>query len=331
MLGQDVRDTEVKLVAILKELSKSSEPLGSTTITRRLKHQGIVLSERGVRFYLKITDARGYTRPLGRGGRMITSEGQQEIKEALVEWQLGFVVNKLKSLACQTTFNPEKRSGQLPINTSLIGKNEFKKALSAMKDAFKAGFCVSKLVAIALEGEKLGSVVIPSGKIGFATVCSVATNGVLLKAGVPVENKYRGILEIRTSQPSRFVAIIDYAGTSLDPSEQYIRSRMTSVGEASRTSNGRVLAVYRAIPAPARKITEEKIKALKELGIGGVYTIGRTSGPLFQISGDLNRIGIVQLTGLNPVAAAVEAGIEVENIAGSGLIDFQQLQPVWRL
>jgi len=331
MIGQDVRDAEVKLVAILKELSKSSEPLGSTTITRRLKHEGIVLSERGVRFYLKITDARGYTRPLGRGGRMITSEGQQEIKEALVERQLGFVLDKLKSLACQTTFNPEKRSGQLPINTSLISKNEFKKALSAMKDAFKAGFCVSSLVAIALEGEKLGSVVIPSEKIGFATVCSVTTNGVLLKAGVPVENKYGGILEIRNSQPSRFVAIIDYAGTSLDPSEQYIRSRMTSVGETSRTGNGRVLAVYRAIPAPARKITEEKIKALKELGIGGVYTIGRTNEPLFQISGVLNRMGIVQLTGLNPVAAAVEAGIEIENIAGNGLIDFQQLQPVWKL
>ena len=30
-------------------------------------------------------------------------------------------------------------------------------------------------------------------------------------------------------------------------------------------------------------------------------------------------------------AAAVEAGVEIENIAKSGLIDFQQLQPVWQL
>jgi len=35
--------------------------------------------------------------------------------------------------------------------------------------------------------------------------------------------------------------------------------------------------------------------------------------------------------GLNPVAAAVEAGIEVENIAESGLIDFQQLTSFWHL
>ena len=38
-----------------------------------------------------------------------------------------------------------------------------------------------------------------------------------------------------------------------------------------------------------------------------------------------NRIGVVQLGGLNPVAAAVEAGVEIENIAESGLIDFNQL------
>ena len=34
---------------------------------------------------------------------------------------------------------------------------------------------------------------------------------------------------------------------------------------------------------------------------------------------------MVLLGGLNPVAAAVEAGIEVENMAESGLIDFQRL------
>ena len=39
----------------------------------------------------------------------------------------------------------------------------------------------------------------------------------------------------------------------------------------------------------------------------------------------LNRVGVVLLGGLNPVAAAVEAGIEAENVGESGLIDYQQL------
>ena len=70
---------------------------------------------------------------------------------------------------------------------------------------------------------------------------------------------------------------------------------------------------------------------LKEVGIDGIYALGNSSEPVCQIPVALNRIGIIQLGGLNPIAAAIEAGIEIENIAESGLIDFQQLQPVWNI
>jgi repressor of nif and glnA expression len=55
------------------------------------------------------------------------------------------------------------------------------------------------------------------------------------------------------------------------------------------------------------------------------------SEPICQISVGMNRVGMVLLGGLNPVAAAVEAGIEVENVAESGMIDFQQLSSFWQL
>jgi repressor of nif and glnA expression len=324
-------DAESKLVSILKILSESSEPLGSITIARRLEGEGVFLSERAVRYHLRIADERGFTQPVGRDGRLITPAGRQEVKDALAPQHLGFVREKLEMLAYQTTFDPERRTGQLSINISLIGKGEFRRAVSAMKDAFKAGFCVSDLVAVASEGERLGSVVIPAGKVGLSTVCSVVINGVLLKAGVPTEFRFGGVLEVRNSRPRRFVAIIDYAGTSLDPSEQFIRARMTSVGEASRTGSGKILGVFRTIPAPARELFEEKIAALRQAGINGVYALGNTSEPLCQIPVALNRIGVVQLGGLNPVAAAVEAGIGIENMAESGLIDYQQLVSFWQL
>ena len=324
-------ETEIKIIAILKVLSESSEPLGSITIARKLEREGVFLSERAIRYHLRITDERGFTQPGGRDGRMITPEGRQEVKDALAPEQLGFVRDKLEMLAFQTTFDPQKRTGLLSVNTSLIDKNNFKKALSAMRDAFKAGICVSDLVATASEGERLGSVIVPSGKIGLATVCSVVIYGVLLKAGVPTEYRFGGLLEVRNSKPRRFVAIIDYQGTSLDPSEQFIRGNMTSVNEVARTGNGKVLGVFRTLPAPAKEIVEEKIALLKEAGIGGVYALGNTSESICRVPVTLNRFGIVQLGGLNPVAAAVEAGIEIENIAESGLIDFQQLQPVWQI
>lgn len=324
-------ETERKIIAILKVLGESSEPLGSITIARELEREGVFLSERAVRYHLRITDERGFTQPVGRDGRMVTPKGLEEIKAALAPEQLGFIREKLEMLAFQTTFDPQKRTGQLSINTSLIDKNKFKKALSAMKDTFRAGICVSDLVVTASEGERLGSVIIPSGKTGLATVCSVVINGVLLKAGIPTEYRFGGVLEVRNSKPRRFVAVIDYSGTSLDPSEQFIRARMTSVSEAAKTGNGKILGVFRGIPAPARGIVEEKIAMLKEAGIDGVYALGNISEPLCQIPVGLNRFGIVQLGGLNPVAAAVEAGIEIENIAESGLIDFQQLTSFWHL
>lgn len=331
MVQDATSDAEKKVISILRVLSESSEPMGSITIARELKRYGVFLSERAVRYHLRIIDERGFTQPLGRDGRMITPKGLEELRMALAPDHVGFILDKIELLAFRTTFDPHKQTGQVAINASLFHKDDFSDALAAMKDAFKAGICVSELVAIASEGEKLGNVIVPKGKVGFGTVCSVTINGVLLKAGLPIESRFGGVLEIRNSQPKRFVAIINYNGTSLDPSEQYIRAKMTNVSETARSGNGMILANFREIPASARLIVKETIAALKEAGIGGVYTLGNTSEPVCQIAVGLNRIGMILLGGLNPVAAAVEAGIEVENTAESGILDFEQFTSFWQL
>ncbi len=324
-------DTEKKILSILRVLAESGEPLGSITIARELQRYGLNLSERAIRYHLRIMDERGYTQPGGRDGRSITPLGLEELEVGLAPDQVGFVLDKLEALAFQTTFDSEKRTGLVPINTSVFARNKFKKALSAMRDAFKAGLCVSRLVAVAHEGERLGGVLVPEGKVALATVCSVAVNGVLLKAGVPVESRFGGVLEVRNSRPRRFTAIINYAGTSLDPSEQYIRAGMTSVGEAARSGNGRLLANFRELPGPAGAAVEETVGRLKEAGIDGVYVLGGVGEPVCQIALGMNRIGMVLLGGMNPVAAAVEAGAEVENFSESGLIEFERLVSFWDL
>lgn len=328
---QEAAETEKKIVQILSILSESPEPLGSITIARELENRGVFLSERAVRYHLRITDERGYTRPAGRDGRMITQAGLDEIREALAPEHLGFIREKLEMIAFETTFDSVRRSGLLSINTSLIDKDRFKEAIAAMMPAFQAGLCVSDLVVTANEGEKLGSVIVPAGKVAVGTVCSVVHNGVLLKAGVPTDFRFGGLLEVRNARPRRFVAVIEYAGTSLDPSEQFIRARMTTVGETARTGNGKIIGVFRTIPAPARGILEEKIAQLKEAGIHGVFAVGATSEPVCQVPVGLNRIGIVQLGGLNPVAAAVESGIPVDSVAESGLIEYARLVKVGEL
>lgn len=331
MVQGSTSDAEKKIISVLRVLSEFSEPLGSITIARELEKRGIFLSERAVRYHLRIMDERGYTEPLGRDGRMITQRGLEELRVALAPDRLTFILEKLELLAFRTTFDPRSKTGQLPINTSLFAKNDFPMAIECMKGAFKAGLCVSDLVAVASGDEKLGDIVVPKGKVGFATVCGVAINGVLLKHGVPIESKFGGVLEVRNSKPLRFTAIINYGGTSLDPSEQYIRARMTSVGEVARSGNGRVLANFRELPALSKSLVEDVLDALEAVGIKGVYVFGDVSGSVCQIAVGVNRIGMVLLGGLNPVAAAVEGGIDVDNVAESGMVEFGQLTSFWKL
>ncbi len=326
MLESDARDTERKTVAILKVLSESKEPLGSISIARELENQGIYLNERTVRYHLRITDARGFTQPLGRDGRMLTRRGHEELSNALAPEQLGFVIERIASLAFQTTLDPETGTGEVVINTSLFPRDRFRKALTAMKEAFVAGNCVSDLVAVADEGQKMGDVVVPEGRVGLATVCSATINGVLLKAGIPMDSRFGGILEVRDGQPRRFVAIINYAGSSLDPSLAYIKAGMTSVREASVQGNGKILANFREIPGAAKPMAEQLIEKLRKLGIGGVVSIGYPSQPVCQIPVGLNKVGLVLDGGLNPIAAAEEAGIAAENVANSGTMDIRHLR-----
>ena len=104
-------DAERKIITILKVLSESSEPLGSITIARELERHGIFLSERAVRYHLRIMDERGYTKPLGRDGRGITAAGLEELKAALAPDQVGFILERLELLAFRVNFNPLKRTG----------------------------------------------------------------------------------------------------------------------------------------------------------------------------------------------------------------------------
>jgi hypothetical protein len=239
--------------------------------------------------------------------------------------QVGFVIERIELLAFQTTFDPIRRTGQVPVNTSLFPKDRFREALAAMKDAFEAGICVSELVAVASPGEKLGDIVIPEGMVGFASVCSAVINGVLLKAGIPTDSRFGGVLEMRNSLPRRFLAIITYAGSSLDPSEAYISAKMTRVRDAATTGNGRILANFREIPAAAKPLVEKTRTQLKQAGINGVLRLGEASEPVCQIPVGLNKVGMVMLGGLNPLAAAEEAGVQADNFSESGTIDFERL------
>jgi repressor of nif and glnA expression len=324
-MGFETQDVERKTTAILRILSQSSEPVGARVISHNLKEQGIELSERAVRYHLKLMDERGFTESVGRDGRLITQLGLEELESALVSDKVGFVASKIELLAYQTEFDLHKRQGKVPVNISFFPERQFKKAIEVMKGVFQAGICAGELVAVARKGEKLGGIIVPQGKIGLATVCSVIVNGALLKAGIPMDSKFGGILQIKNRRPLRFVELIQYSGSSLDPSEIYITSRMTSVGQVVREGQGSILANFREIPAICQPKAEEIIAVLREAHLGGVLMMGMVSKSVCEVPVELNKVGMILTGGLNPVAAAVESGIEVKNRAMSAIMEYEDL------
>ena len=119
--------------------------------------------------------------------------------------------------------------------------------------------------------------------------------------------------------------MIHYNGCSLDPSEIFIKAKMTSVRSAATSGNGEVLANFREIPAICQLLAEDIIHDLRRSGFRSVYVIGNVSEPVCEISVDQNKIGLILLGGLNPVAAAAEAGIEADNHSMSSVVDYRTL------
>ncbi|MBM3238912.1 DUF128 domain-containing protein [Candidatus Poribacteria bacterium] len=319
------RDVERKIVAILNILKDSKEPLGARIISNKLKKQGIELTERAVRYHLLMMDEKNLTERIGRKGRIITPKGIKETNDALASDKVGMVINKVDTLSYRTTFDIETKRGDIVLNLSFIPKEQFAKALEVTKEVFTANLCVTDLVAKAEEGEYLSGIIVPQGKVAFGTVCAVTINGILLHHRIPVYSKFGGILQVDDSDPLRFTEIISYEGTSLDPAEIFIKSRMTDVLGATREEQGKILAGFREIPAVCLGKVQRILAQLEKIGIGGVIALGKPSQPVLEIPVSTGCVGMVVLGGLNPIAALEEANIETENMAMSIMMEYSEL------
>lgn len=314
------------MLAILKVLEKNQDRiLGSREISRQLKLHGIDLTERTVRYHLRILDERGFTKVFGKEGRMITQKGKEELSQALVSERVGFIISKIETLSYLTNLDLEKRTGDIILNVSFFPEEKLKEALKVMKPVFLSPYAMCDRVAMRRGGEKIGDIIVPHKQIGFGTVCSVTINGIFLKAGIPVTSKFGGVLQVENSELSRFTALISYEGSSLDPLEIFIKSRMTDVLGAVRNHSGKILASFREIPIVCIEKAKQLSENLKEKSIGGVLLIGNPNQPMLQITVGIDKAGMIVVGGLNPIAALEEAGILTVSKAMSTLYSFPDL------
>jgi len=319
-----------KINVILRIINESKGPIGSAEIAAKLKDLGIDMSERTVRYHLKILNDRGLVKVFWKEGRVITSKGLEELSDSFVLEKVGFMSSKIDSMSYKMDFDLYEKKGKVILNVSFLRSSDFKKALKLMRPVFKEKLSTGDKAAIAEPGEMLGGIVVPEGKIGFGTPCSVNLNGILLKHSIPMESKFGGLLQIEDERPLRFVEIIDYAGSTLDPHEVFLKSRMTSVGRAVLGS-GKVLAGMREIPADSIHEAEAIIRKIESAGVGRALVIGKPGQTILGTPVGIQRAGIVVPGGLNPIAAVEEGGILTENKALATMIDYGQLIGFWDL
>lgn len=332
MMGQESTAVERKVLAILKVLSDSPQPLGGRIIARRLSDLGYDLGERAVRYHLKLMDQRGLTQIVGRkDGRLITSAGLDEIKSARVSDRLGYSRARIELLAYATTFDPKRRDGRVPIDVSLVAKKDLPRALESMLEALDADCGVTDLVAIAEEGQQLGDVTVPLGQVGLATLSSITVSGAMLKAGIPVVTRFDGLLQLRDYKPARFTELVDCTGCSFNPAEMFIASRMTTVRKAISEGDGKILASFLEVPFMCRSEAGAILERLRAAGFYGLVKMGEVNEPLCEVVTGVDRVGFVLRHGLNPMAAAAEGGMEVTNRAMSGVVEYGRLKNIREL
>jgi repressor of nif and glnA expression len=316
-----------KKIAILNVLKEQAKPVSSIRISEMLVSSGLSISERSVRLYLGELEKEGYVVSHGRRGRTLSEKGQAELHSSQIIHRPGYLSAKIDQMIYKMNFDLPMCSGKVVVNISIVDPNLLLSYVDKIYKVFEYGFGMGRLLMLAGPGEVIGEYTIPKGKVGFCTVCSITINGILLKHGIPMVSRFGGLLRLKDSKAFRFVEMIHYDGTSIDPLEVFIRSGMTDYHQAIRGGDGLIGASFREVPAESRLRLININQRLEAVGLGAIMEIGLPGQPLLDIPVSYSRTGVVVAGGLNPIAILEERDHRVFSRALSGLLEYDRLFP----
>jgi len=312
--------TERKYIEILRILKEHQDPIGAKRLSELMAERGFVLSDRAVQYYLSYLDTMGFTEKIGNQGRILTRAGLDETDNALVDDRIGFVISKLERLAYRSTFDPATSTGDVAYNLSIVPEESLEKVKLAFDEVVKAGCGFFKSYRILDRDPR-----VPSGSVGFITICSISMDGVFQRNGIPVRMAYGGRLEVEDGIPVLFRDLIGYRGTTIDPLELFISSGLTSISEFARSKSGIALANVREVPGSAKKKVEDTIRLMNACGFVFPVAMGNQ---VFNLPANPFRISIVAFSGLNYIGNTVEHGLEITTEIGAGNIQFSKVMEI---
>jgi len=320
--------TKSKYDAILKALSEDDAPAGATKLIRRLRAMGFNMQPRTVRAHLLEMDHKGFTvLESRRMGRKLTERGRRELTNMNVYTKLGFFAAKVDEYGYKMTYSLRSGKGTVVANMALIRERDLSRALLYMAPAFHAGVGVSSDLAVAVAGESIGDFRVPLGSIALATISSITINGILLSKGIPVTSRFGGLLEMHAGVPLRFIDIIEYRGTTINPIGLFSGAGMTEISKYAKTGRGVVGSVFCEIPLCSVKDVKNTFARMHERGLRGDIVIGEASLPLLDIPVTEGRTGMILMGGINPLEVLREVGIPVTTRSLSGVVDISEFKP----
>jgi HTH-type transcriptional regulator, global nitrogen regulator NrpRI len=319
-------ETQRKLIEILRILSESSEELGARKIAEELNRRGYNLGERATRYHLRMLDERGFTKKHGYLGRVLTPQGEEEMKHGLVTDRMGFISTRVEDLEFKATFDPATNSGDAVVNICYVDKKDSERSIGIIKRVVEAGYAISPRMKVVDEGQEIMENDVPEGQVAFASVCSITIDGALLKKGIPVTLKYGGIVKIENGVIDRFTDVIDYSGTSINPMNVFVSRKMTSVLGLLENGTGFALANIREIPLTAREQAIKLISVMRTVDIKGIFSECELSGQTLGVPIEMGRCGIASFSGINPFAALNESGIKTRILPLASAMDISELR-----
>lgn len=316
-------------LAILKILSDKDRPIGAARLQAALLSNGMELQPRTIRLHLLDLDQAGLTTLVSRRtGRLITDKGREELLHANIADKVGFIASQVDNLCYRMSYHPTEKTGTVVINISLIQPEHLSRALHEMKLVFRHNLATSTRIMIARPGELIAGHVAPPNHISIGTVCSVTVSGALLHECIPVKTRFGGLIEVRNRIPIRFVELIDYSGSTLDPLEVFIQANMTRVRDVILTGNGILCAGFREIPTAALEDMKTISRKMLSVGLGGIVELGRPNQPVLGVPVSAGHAGLIVYGGLNPIALLRESGIPVVIKSMAGLEHYSNLKTI---
>ncbi|KZX16093.1 ribonuclease R winged-helix domain protein [Methanobrevibacter cuticularis] len=232
-----------------------------------------------------------------------------------------FLLSKAWNLIQNVNFDIETQEGDLISNISYLNKSDLDLAIEIMKNTYKKSKEYINPYYKIIDSPTNNDVKIDKkNQVGIATICSLSIDGILINNGVISTPKYGGLLELKDNP--LFVELISYNGSSIDPHEIFMFKNMTSI--TNNQDSQKILASLKEIPLIARDKSRNILDKISDTI--PIYKIGNPREIIYNAKVDSYNFGVVSGSGLNPIAAIKEEGIDVKVKAVQGNINLNEME-----